>query len=469
LFIINILQRSLLSELLRSATQLSETIKRSAHHDMLQDNRENVYRMMNTIAQQEGIEKIRIFNKEGRIMFSTDISEKGKLLDKRGEACYACHSEKKPIERLETTKRSRIYRSLNDGHRILGMITAIYNEKSCYTSNCHFHPASQKVLGVLDIGISLAMIDNRLKTTTHILEILSILVVIITFLLITVSFRSYLIYPIKRLIAITRLISSGNLDHRIEAQYSDEFGMLVSEFNIMAENLKKARKEIENLVATLEERVRKRTDELKIAQMQLFQSEKLASLGKLAASVAHELNNPLGSILIYSGILLEDLQGKGNFDENIKKIIKETTRCKDIVKGLLDFARPKEPEIKITDLHDILIKTLDMLLKNKAIFQNISVNAAEAMENKGDIIIKTSVSEDNNYVVIGITDTGCGITQENLKRIFDPFFSTKKTKGVGLGLAISYGIVLQHKGWIDVQSEVGKGSTFKIFLPIYRD
>ena len=231
---------------------------------------------------------------------------------------------------------------------------------------------------------------------------------------------------------------------------------------------------------------------LQETQLQLLQSEKLRSLGEMAAGVAHEINNPLGGILLYASLLLEELSPEDQKRKDVERIVSEATRCKEIVKSLLEFARQSSPDKELVNVnsainegllflenqatfHNIrIVKELDPGLppvygnvgQLKQVFMNIMLNAVDAMHGEGTLTIRTSLSQDAREVIISFTDTGVGIPKEILPRIFDPFFTTKEVgKGTGLGLSVSYGIVKEHGGRIEVESEVGKGSTFRVILP----
>ena len=234
-------------------------------------------------------------------------------------------------------------------------------------------------------------------------------------------------------------------------------------------------------------------EQLQETHLQLLQSEKMASVGKLAAGVAHEINNPLGGILIYASLMLEDMPEDDPRRPDIQRIVQETTRCKEIVKSLLEFGHQSGPKFEPVDVNRAIVDGL-FFLENQAIFHNIEivkdldpfslrvmgnasqlkqvfmnmvVNAADAMSGNGKLTIQTRLSEDESFVYISFTDTGVGIPEENLSKIFDPFFTTKEVgKGTGLGLAVCYGIVEKHGGRIEVESQVGRGTTFRIVLPV---
>jgi len=351
--------------------------------------------------------------------------------------------------------------------------------------------AASQIIGILYVGtLEKPYIDtaNRVMLTFILLASLCVL-----FLLIILYFSTTrIIEPLQGMVVATHQIADGDLNHKVEIRSQDEIGELASAFNQMTEKLKAANEELVDWGKTLEKKVEERTRELVEMQARLVQSEKLASLGKLAAGVAHEINNPLGGVLIYTHLLLEDADRDSGQYENLKKIVKETTRCKDIVKGLLEFSRPKEPEMVPTDIHDALNRAL-AIFEPQSLFQNIKIekefsevprivadssqlqqvftniiaNAAEAMAGNGVLTIRTSLDEQSDRIKVEFTDTGHGIKAEDMTRLFEPFFSTKAVgKGTGLGLAISYGIIQKHRGSIEVRSEIGKGSTFTVILPV---
>ena len=229
---------------------------------------------------------------------------------------------------------------------------------------------------------------------------------------------------------------------------------------------------------------------------EMGKSERLAMIGRLAAGVAHEINNPLGGIMLFSNLLLRKAPAAGTERENLERICSEAKRCQKIVQGLLDFARHREPKAEPVDIHDVLDKTLQ-LVQNQAMFQkietvkdyrgegrlvrvdpgqieqvfiNLLFNAVEAMKGKGRLTISTQSVDRGDGIQINITDTGCGIPEEHMERLFEPFFTTKGVgEGTGLGLSISRGIVENHGGTIWATSKVGQGTTFSIRLPAIQD
>jgi two-component system, NtrC family, sensor kinase len=584
---------SLISEVERHANQLGETVVSSTRFDMMLNQRDRIQQTINSIGTQPQIRDVRLINKFGEIIYSSDSTNINKMVDKRAESCYACHSEDKPLEQISITERTRIFRVHPDSNRVIGIITPIYNGKSCWQAECHAHPKDQKVLGVLDVSISLAEVDKAVAIREWEIVIFALVAIIALGLLIAFFVRRWISNPVNDLLDATKQVSAGNLSYAIKEHGNDEIGKLGESFNNMTKKLSDAR-------------------------MQLFQSDKMASLGRLAAGVAHEINNPLTGVLTYSSFLLKRTKDNPEFQEDLKVIVRETLRSREIVKSLLDFARQSVPKKNNADINEIIDKAIavidNQLSINKVkivkhtesnlpdlfvdanqmqqVFINLFVNASDAMEkNGGTITIKSQrisvspygstqikkatcskrhslmdnefkidglpslkvkiisdskeslihldpvygkhrnsfnldfknnrgtkfvcpecsislvqqdkvcpkcsapvlvfeiegqgtyevCSSENSdwekwdfvdsaglkeYIEVRISDTGYGINRDDLSKIFEPFFSTKGQKGNGLGLAVIWGIIDNHNGSINVESEVGKGTTFIIRLPL---
>jgi two-component system, NtrC family, sensor kinase len=485
----------LIGEVLRGAAQFSETIRSSTHDLMLEDQKEDAYRIMAAIGRQEGIEKVRIFNKEGRITYSTDAKERGSFVDKRAESCYACHAAGQPLVKLSLPSRSRIFQT--NGHRVLAMVTPIYNQASCSSATCHAHPADKVVLGVVDIGISLEEIDKGIAELTRRSVGFSALTVLALALLVSFSARRLVFRPVAEMVGATRRIAGGDLTAALPVHADDELGYLARSFNEMSASLGKTRRELQVLMDGLERQVEERTAALQTAQKALVQTEKLASLGQLSASIAHEINNPLAGILTFSRLMIRTLQ-EGPPDENARASLlknlglvqRETERCTVIVRNLLDFARARPLDLRLVDPNAAVEEALSLTqhkmqlqgialrkdLASGAIVRadpgqlrqcamNILLNSCDAMPQGGALTIVSRVLREAKAFEISVTDTGLGIAPEHLSRIFDPFFTTKE-KGTGLGLSVVYGIVEKHGGTMRASSRVGEGTTMTIRLPL---
>ena len=489
-------QQHLIDQVIDSAALLSDTVKRGTYYHMLEDRRGELYRTLATIGDQDGIERARLFNKEGRITFSSDSSETGTLVDKRAESCYACHAENEPIARLNLPSRSRIYR--HGSHRVLGMVTPIYNEARCSSASCHVHPPEKTVLGVVDLGISLELIDRDLARLKRVTLLLSGVAVIGLAGIVILFVRRRVISPVATLADATRRIASGDLRHEVPIGSSDEIGMLAAGFNEMERSLGRARAERLALLDSLEHQVEERTAALKQAQDRLVQSEKLSSLGRLAASVAHEINNPLTGILTYAKLISRTIEDKASPEgraaavKQLALVQRETERCSAIVRNLLEFAR--ERPLKPVDLSvNAVIEEALALVSNQAKLQNIElerelgevsavhadfgqlrqafiniiINSCDAMTAGGRLRLVTRDEPGAREVRVSVIDTGTGISPQDLPRVVDPFFTTKE-KGTGLGLSVVYGIVERHGGRLQIESTVGVGTTVHIRLPMAR-
>jgi two-component system NtrC family sensor kinase len=488
-------ERHLLNEVRRGVVLFSETIRSSTYHDMLADRRDSAYLVMDTIGHQSGIDRVRFFNKEGRVTFSSDRAETGTLVDKRAEQCYGCHEAGRPLERLTTSTRDRIYAS--HGHRVLGMVTPIYNEAACSTAACHAHPAERRVLGVIDIGISLAEVDAHFAAIRSNTMLSAGLAVLVLGALVGWVAQRAVVRPVSQLVGATRAVAAGDYTTEINVARTGELGALERSFNEMIGALSVARAERQALLETLEQQVEERTAALRDAQVQLVQSEKLSSLGRLAASIAHEINNPLAGILTYAKLLIRMLDS-GQIEEptratsvkHLKLVQRETERCTAIVRNLLDFARQRPLSLKDTDLASVIEEAVSLVghqaaLKGLTIAKsvapvplikadagqlrqaivNIILNGFEAMQGGGALRLTCGPTAGGKHIEFACEDTGVGIPPDRLAKIFDPFFSTKEM-GTGLGLSVVYGIIERHGGTIDIRSEVGTGTTVLLRLPV---
>jgi two-component system, NtrC family, sensor kinase len=351
-----------------------------------------------------------------------------------------------------------------------------------------------KIIGILGVGIPenpFMEVRTSMMTTFLLVAGVGILVVLVLTYFITRS----MILPLEEMVKASNRIAAGDLDHSVSINSQDEIGILANSFNKMLASIKTMKLELEEWGRTLEEKVNKRTEELVSVQTQMAQSEKLASIGRLAAGVAHEINNPLGGILTFSMLALEDCDDDHPLKESLEVIVKQTLRCRETVKGLLDFARQSSSAPSLTEVNQIVDKTL-LLLENQTIFQNIRtvrkfspdlpnvlidagqlqqlvinivINAVDAMEEKGVLTVETFRARNTPEILLRISDTGKGIPDDILPLIFEPFFTTKKVgKGTGLGLAIVHGIVTRAGGKIEVASSP-KGAAFTIKLPIAQE
>ncbi|HLO27421.1 MAG TPA: ATP-binding protein [Geobacteraceae bacterium] len=481
----------LLEEAVSLADKLSETIIKTTHYQMLENDRKRVYEMISEVGTQKDIERVRLITKEGLTIFSTDKKEIGTYLDKTAEACNMCHRSDTPLLQASSMNRSRIFRN-RDGKEVLGLAKAIYNEEKCYTAPCHFHPEGARILGVLDVNLSLDNMQSQLAANRYKITILTVFMLGLISLCMVFLIHEQINQPLKKLLNQTEKIAEGNLESAVAITSTDEIGELAAAFNIMTEKLKKAREELEDWGKNLEVKVEERTHELNRVQAQLVRSEKLASLGELVAGIAHEINNPLTGILVFTSLLNNDAKLHPALKSDLNTIVRETERCANIVRGLLDFSRESIPQKNRTSLNSIMDAALS-LVRHQSMFQNVDIardyntaipevlvdhnqveqvfvnmllNAGQAMHEGGRLTIASGVTADGGSAFVTITDTGHGIPDEILSRIFDPFFTTKENKGTGLGLSVSYGIINNHGGTIEVQSTVGKGTSFSIILPI---
>lgn len=493
-FLIHYQEKELLRNSVKYGHSFMDFVEKSTRYGMLTFQQLLIQQTVEAIGSAEGIIKIRMFDGKGKIAYSSIKEEKGNMLAKNEAICVYCHSNSGrsleiPSWSLKTGK---------DGYRVLNILQPINNEPACYTSSCHAHPKEYSVLGFTEADISLSLLDNALKKqkiaiTAYVLGFICLLsVVLCTILWNLVSTPlSVLTYGMER-------VAAGELDHTVKINTRDEMGELATAFNAMTSDLKTAKDELIEWGNTLEKKVEDKTEEIRKAQAKLIHSEKLASLGRMAAGVAHEINSPLTGIVTFGHLLRKKFQEGTQEREDIEVIIEQANRCSNIIKGLLGFARATSAEKNLININDLVNSSLNMV-RNKAdffnikivldfdeslppvradasqiqqVFLNMIINAADAMEGKGTLTVRTTKVEENGspFAEIEFNDTGYGISEQDIPKLFEPFFTTKPVgKGTGLGLAVSHGIIQDHGGRIRVRSKQGEGTSFFMRLPFYID
>jgi two-component system NtrC family sensor kinase len=497
-FNVRIQQDQLIEEMVIGIEQLSLSITAATWHAMLLDQRETAYQVMRTIGQKQDVESLRYFNKEGQVTFSTDPHSAAQV-DKNAEACFLCHAREQPLVKVDRPDRARIFDG-PDGSRKLGMVTPIYNERACSRADCHAHPEGKNVLGVLDIVVDVGHVDRQVEGIQARTIWMTVVQVALIGALIFLFTRRSVTRPIRRLIRGTRAVAEMDLDRVIDVGTTGELAELAVSFNTMRERLKEALTRLSAFTRDLEGEVASRGRQLDLAQHKLIQGDRMASLGQLAASVAHEINNPVQGVLTFSMLLQRMIEGGRipaerveEFQRYLQMITDETARVGRIVSDLLSFSRRSKPQATPADLNSIIEHTVSLLLHRlelcnvelrlgldpalpevpcdksqiQQVVINLVMNAAEAMPDGGSVTVRTGMAEEQGMLRLEVADTGTGIPDEILSRIFDPFTSTKEEgKGVGLGLAVVYGIVAAHGGVIDVKTEQGLGTTFTVTLPV---
>ena len=474
----------------QAADRVTDVILRSTRYEMLHNDREALYNIIRELGSQPGIQRIRIFNKDGRITLSTDAHEVDTVVDKSAEACYGCHAQSAPLARLNRPDRARMFWD-KQGTHLLAVIRPIDNSPACSDAACHVHPANQLVLGVIDAHLSLTAVDAQIAQ--HQATLAWFLVGAVVFgSLAAVAFIWLVVYrPVKELIDGTHRVAGGDLEYRLPAGSQDELGDLARSFNRMTV-------EVAGVQARIEEEVRRKTAELESVHKSLLRSEKMASVGQLAATVAHEINNPLFGILTYAhlvlrGLLKHEFPGRDEMADQLRTIERESKRCGELVKNLLTFSRQAPSNREPNDLNTIVERAIS-LVNHKLDLQSIElkldlvpglppvqcdanqiqqvflvllVNASEAMPNGGVLEVATRLAPGGQQCALCVKDTGGGIPADAMPRIFDPFFTTKEDQNrTGLGLAVAHSIVEQHAGEIAVRSMPGEGAEFTVTLPV---
>jgi len=481
-----------------NSLSLSEALFGALHSHMLANDRDGLHASVRQITEKSSSLRVRILNKEGDITFSSNPREVGTRLDPTSEACTKCHAAGRPIERLPPGDRTRSF-SIG-GVPAMGVIRPIENEPACASAACHAHPKEKRLLGVLDVVLQLEAAERSGRQTAWLL-VGSLALVLLAIVAVVVTTVGRAVHrPVRELAATLGTLARGDYSARYERDDIAEFAHLGASLNDMARELERANAKLVEWAQTLERRVEEKTAELRRAQEQMINIERMASLGKLAAVVAHEINNPLASVVTYSRLLLRRLSQQSELsaaDRQLKEILEaiagESSRCGEIVSSLLLFARRTGSRLEPADVNEVVGKVL-FLIKHKLDLAQVKpeltlaaelpplvcdaaqleqallalcINAVEAMPDGGTLKLRTA--RDDGWLRIHVADTGVGMPAEVKAHIFEPFFTTKgqgEGKGLGLGLAVVYGIMQRVNGTIEVESEAGHGATFTLSFPL---
>jgi two-component system NtrC family sensor kinase len=456
---------------------------------MVENDKNALQNTLDIIHTLPGIEDVNMYDSEDNLVYSSFPTD---TLGHISPDCKNCHNNldvmfprnMKSYKIVDADSECKMNKSKDPGRHLL-IKSPILNAQSCYTASCHYHEPTDKLLGSLIIKVPLKEMDAAVHTSTMEFYLLAIGATLLLASFLILFTRREIKKPLHELIEASEAVAGGDKNTRVDIRPGqlDDMRMVSLAFNAMLDNLQTAQTELENWSQQLEYKVQKKSEELGAAQNELMHVERLASLGKLSSSVAHEINNPLSGILIYTKLIHKQLSNpdltdakKESMLKNLKLIETETKRCGEIVKGLLDFSKKDQEDYEPKHLHEILQETFELMThpvkianQIKQACMGIIVNASEAVSEQGEIMMLTS-NPDEDTVKIDFIDNGIGIDPEDIPHIFEPFFSTKQqARGIGLGLSIAHGIVQSHKGKIQVKSEPGLGTTISILLPLIRN
>jgi len=492
----------------QNGNNVGAIVEGALYHSMLANDKSSLHNTLDIINSMPGIEDVNMYNATDNLVYSSFIAEKE---SHSNPDCISCHNNIGAI----FSKKERSYRIINaksdcsmnpgrTGQRHLLIRRPILNERSCYTADCHAHSEQEELLGSFIIRLPLKDLDKAVSRSSGEFLFMALLTTLMTVSLLVYFTRKRIKDPLNSLISASESVSRGDMKTRLEIkpELLDDMKKVSTAFNNMLDNIDSATIELENWSKQLEYKVQKKSEELSEAQNELIHVERIASLGKLSSSVAHEINNPLSGILIYTKLIYKQLKSNDLTPEKKESVLRqlkliegETKRCGDIVKGLLDFSRKDQDDFVDKHLHEILRLTYEFMthhikIANTAFITDfkakydlvycnpnqikqacvaILVNASEAVSYNGEIVIRTS-NPDEDTIRLEISDNGSGISPEDIPHIFEPFFSTKlDARGIGLGLAIVHGIVQNHNSRIDVESVVGKGTTVSIIFPLRKN
>lgn len=444
----------------QSGDNISSIVEGALYYSMLENDKGMLQQTLSVISTMSGIDEVNMYNDQDSLAFSSFSNEER---NKGNPNCKQCHSDlvqmfpptEKAYRIIGYTEDCGLFQN-DDSKRHLLIRKPILNERSCYTAECHAHLESDIVLGSLIITLPLDNLDAFVKESSSDFLFIATLITIMLLTFLIIFTMKKIKDPLDSIIIASEAVSKGDNNIRLDIKPNllEDMRKVSMAFNNMLDNIDSATNELQNWSQQLEYKVRKKTEELLEAQNELIHVERIASLGKLSSSVAHELNNPLSGILIYTKLIYKLLNNselqfvkKESILSHLKLIETETKRCGDIVKGLLDFSRKDQDNFEVKNIHELLnatsalmthsikIANINLLIdftaerdqvycnqnQIKQAFVALLVNATEAIQEYGEITIRTS-NPNQDTIKVEITDTGTGISPDDISHIFEPFF-----------------------------------------------
>lgn len=485
-------KRDLTDNSVAFVSSFSEMISRSIRYDMLLNHRQHIQKTLDSISSTKSVDRIVLFDNEGRVHFSSDKGLIGQRVLKTASPCNSCHVDSlQPRDVLRQAKKWTI-RTGENGHRVFSYVEPIYNEPSCYTALCHHHGRNQRVLGILMTDFSLYPFERRVGQKIVNTSLFTLLFLIVSAVIFYLIFWKFIYKPIRVLSKGMERITAGDLSQLVPNPSNDEIGRLASTFNMMTSELSASRQKMERWTETLEEEVKKQTEEIGRVHQRMVQAEKLAALGRLTADIAHEIRNPLSALGGF-GRRLQKIATDGKERQYADIIVAEVNRLEHILRGILTFSREAKlhfERMSVTSVVEESIRAFSELCSEHSIevfsafdtdlpvlidkvhvrqgIDNIFSNALDAMPDGGTLTVTTKTEEINNltYIAVHVSDTGTGIPEEKLELIFEPFHTTKVIgKGTGLGLSITKKIIEEHGGFIRAKNNPASGMTFSLYFP----
>jgi len=482
--------------LTRCGKRMSAMVDLSIRSSMIREDHAELTLAITNVQDVPGVGAIRIYNDEGEVRHSSPDALSSGLEQEAMTPCAHCHSE---VDFAEWgMPETCVYNRAAVHGRNMIVLSPIMSTPECRSSGCHQTHIDSEVLGFLEIELPLDEMDDTLSQLLYEYFglFLLFLITIMGALLFFVKRRIH--KPLKRIVDASREVSAGNLSVRVNLRPNDlsDIHHVGVALNTMLESINESSRELHQWSNELETKVRTKSEDIARTQNEIYQIERLASLGRLSSSVAHEINNPLAGVLTYAKLVSRILQNPVLTEEKKEAILKhldmiqsETKRCGNIVKGLLNFSRDGSEKFDEVHLNDVLAET-EQLIQHSFQISDVTLttdfsasrdlisgngnqiiqaclavltNALEAVSPGPDShVTYRSYNSDLDHVTIEIKDNGIGISEEDQEHIFEPFFSSKKEmSGIGLGLAVTYGILEQHKAKVTVDSAPGAGTSMK--------